>query len=237
MIRPTPAGRVATPLYVAGGLAWLAQLEAQLPKAALGVYLGLVAIAGLFLPGAANQVSLARAYLALPGLVYALASRWYGALALCVALAGLTDLLDGALARRRGGATPLGGALDPLVDGLFFGAVAAGLAIGGAYPGWLAGVVTARYAVPAAFGGALLAAGRRPQLRHTFFGQLSTVLIAVLLGGVALLHWLAPGAPELRLRGVGEVLIPIAALATFANLLWSNRAAVFIREEKEAISR
>ena len=35
----------------------------------------------------------------------------------------------------------LGGALDPVVDGIFFGAVALGLALGGAYPLWLAGLV------------------------------------------------------------------------------------------------
>jgi cardiolipin synthase len=176
---------------------------------------------GGLLPGPANQVTLARAYLAAPAFHYARDPHGLGLLAVTVALAGVTDLADGTVARRFGGGTAVGGALDPVVDGIFFGAVGLGLWIGAAYPGWLALVVAARYALPVLAGAALLATGRRPELRHTFFGQLSTTLIAVLLGGVALLRGLGQDpAPVVR---AGELVIPAATLLTFANLAWEAR--------------
>ena len=179
---------------------------------------------GAFLPGWANQVSMVRAHLAGPGLVYALSPRTFGFLAVAVALAGLTDVLDGVVARRFEGTSSLGGALDPVVDGIFFGAVAVGLAAGGAYPGWLAAVVVLRYLIPALAGGLLLLWGRRPRLRHTPVGQVSTTLIAVLLGGVGLLRALGRDTAFLLL--VSEAVIPAAALATFGNLFLANRRSI-----------
>jgi phosphatidylglycerophosphate synthase len=111
------------------------------------------------------------------------------------------------------------------VDGIFFGAVAAGLAIGAAYPAWLAILVIARYALPAAVGGALLLWGLRPQIKHTFFGQVCTTLIAVLLGGVALFRGLGLDADAI-VRGAAVVL-PIATLLTFYDL---GRVALRSRE-------
>lgn len=138
------------------------------------------------LPGIANVVTGSRGVLAVPAFFFSLHASAFGALAATVAVAGATDLLDGAIARRFDRPTKLGAGLDPVVDGIFYGAVAVGLAIGGAYPLWLALVVVARYVVPALVGGVLVLRGTLPALRHTFFGQLSTSLMAVLLGGLAL---------------------------------------------------
>jgi phosphatidylglycerophosphate synthase len=208
---------------LAGDAAWL--LLAAPPGAPLlAAWFLAAAVFGAFLPGWANQVSMARAHLAAPGLVYALSPQSFGLLALTVVLASLTDVVDGAVARRFERASSLGGALDPVVDGVFFGAVAVGLAAGGAYPGWLAAVVVLRYLIPALAGGLLLVAGRRPRLSHTPLGQVSTVLIAVLLGGVGLLR--AVGRETTLLLLVSEIIIPIAALATFGNLFWANRRSM-----------
>jgi phosphatidylglycerophosphate synthase len=221
--RPTSAGLTAAAVLLVADLAWLILSK---PPAGpwLFVWFLLAAAAGSFLPGWANQVSMVRAHLAAPGLVFALSPRSFGLLAFAVAFAGLTDVLDGTIARRWERTTALGGALDPVVDGVFFGAVAVGLAAGGTYPGWLAAVVVLRYALPAAGGGLLLLAGRRPQLRHTPIGQVSTVLIAVLLGGMGLLR--AFGRDNAFLLAIAEVAIPVAALATFGNLIWANRSAL-----------
>jgi cardiolipin synthase len=180
-----------------------------------------VAAVQAFIPGVANQVTMARAHLAAPALAYSLTGAGLGGLAATVALAGATDVVDGTLARRFGGPTQLGGGLDPVVDGFFFGATAVGLAAGGAYPDWLALVVCGRYAVPAAVGAVLLALGRRPLLRHTFFGQVSTSLNAVLLGWVAL--WRGFGLDSVRIVLAAEVVLPLFALLTFANLAWGLR--------------
>jgi len=218
-LRPTRAGLTGAATYTALVLVWMA---AARPSPLLLLWFAPLILMEAFLPGPANQVTLARAYLAAPALVYARDPGGLGLLAVTVALAGVTDLADGTLARRFGGPSTVGGALDPVVDGIFFGAVGLGLWLGAAYPGWLALVVVARYALPALVGAAMLAAGRRPQLRHTLFGQVSTALIAILLGGVALLRGLGQdSAPVVR---AGELVVPVATLLTFANLAWAARA-------------
>ena len=215
------AGLAGGAAFLVLSLGWLALARPPGSAFAYVAWFLALAAAGLFLPGAANQVTLSRGYLAAPALAYALAPSTFGLLAVTVALAGLTDLVDGTVARHFSGESAIGGALDPVVDGLYFGAVGLGLWLGAAYPGWLAAVVAIRYGLPAAVGAVLLAWHRRPQLRHTFFGQLSTTLIAILLGGVALLRGLGQDPEPVVVAG--EVVIPVATLLTFANLAWAAR--------------
>lgn len=224
MARTTRAGVIGGAAYLLLSALWLVFAAPPGPRLAYAAWFIALVLAGSRLPGPANQVTLARAYLALPALLYGLRPGGLGALAVTVALASLTDLVDGTIARRFTQPTRLGGALDPVVDGIFFGAVALGLALGGAYPLWLAGVVLARYALPAVVGACLLLAGRRPRLAHTLFGQVSTTLIAVLLGWVALFRGLGQ---DTGLVVVGaELVIPISTLLVFANLAWANRSAL-----------
>lgn len=163
----------------------------------------------------ANQVTLVRVYLAVPVFFFAVGGD-YAAVAVVVALAGLSDLVDGTIARRLGQTSNFGGGLDPVVDGIFMGAFVVGIAIGGAIPFWLALVVIARYLLPALGAGVLLLLGRRPEMRHTVMGQVSTVLIFVLVGGVCLLRGLKqdPGS----LVTAAEVVIPVATIATYVHL-------------------
>jgi phosphatidylglycerophosphate synthase len=217
-VRPNRTGVVAGLAYLACGLAWLG-FSGQ--PWWIAVWFAVVAVGGSFVPGAANHVSLARAYLAAPALAYALDGE-FGPLAVVVALAALSDLVDGTVARRSGHPSNFGGGLDPVVDGLFLGAFVIGLALGGSFPLWLALVVIARYLLPALAGGMLLALGRRPQLRHTLMGQVSTVLILLLVGGACLLRALSQDSSPLVLAA--EVVIPIATAATFANLALALRS-------------
>jgi cardiolipin synthase len=206
------SGVIAGLVYLVLGLAWISVTQ---PPLYLIAWLFAVAVAGSYIPGEANQVTLARAYLAVPAFAYATSGR-LGLLAVVVAVAGLTDLLDGTVARRFGQPSQLGGALDPVVDGVFMGSLCIGLALGGFIPLWLALVVIARYLLPAVFGGLLLVSGRRPDLRHTLTGQVSTTLILVLIGGVCLLRGLNQDASVWLTAA--EVVIPIATLATFVHL-------------------
>jgi len=223
LIRPSTVGIVGSAVLLAADLTWLALVRPpQLPL--LAAWFAALAVVGAFLPGVANQVSLSRAHLAGPALVYSLLPSRLLELAAVVSLAGLSDLVDGAIARRFGSPTRLGGGLDPVVDGIFFGAVAIGLALGGAYPWWLALVVIVRYALPALVGAGLILAGRQPKLHHTPLGQVSTTLIGVLLGGLALFRGLGWSSDVLLV--VAEVVLPVAALATFVNLFWANRPAI-----------
>lgn len=206
------SGVIAGLVYLVLGLAWISVTQ---PPLFLIAWLMLVAVAGSYIPGEANQVTLARAYLAVPALAYATTGQ-LGLLAVVVAVAGLTDLVDGTIARRLAQQSQLGGALDPVVDGVFMGALCIGLALGGFIPLWLALVVIARYLLPALAGGLLIVMGRRPDLRHTLTGQVSTTLILVLIGGVCLLRGLHQDA-SLWLDAA-EVVIPLATAATFIHL-------------------
>ncbi len=214
-MRLSRVGVVASVVYAVLGLGWAVLAGVPWPFAA---WIVVVAVAGAFVPGEANQVSLARAYLAAPAAAYAVRGE-FGALAVTVALAGLTDLVDGTVARRFKSPTNFGGGLDPVVDGLFAAALAFGLAFDGVFPVWLAAVVTARYFVPAIAGGVLFAMGRRLELRHTVTGQVSTALNLVLLGGAALLRGLQQDPGNIVVGA--EIVLPIATLATFVHLAYA----------------
>ena len=215
-MRLNRTGVVAGVVYLVLGGAWAWWAHEPL---AVVWFVG-VAIAGAFIPGEANHVTLARAYLAAPVLAYAV-HRSFGPIAVAVALAGLTDLADGTIARRFARPSSFGGALDPVVDGVFMGGLVIGLALGGTFPLWLSLVVVARYLLPALAGGVLIAAGRRPALRHTLTGQVSTTLILVLVGGVCLFRGLNQDSGGLL--SAAEVVIPLATLATFVHLAFALR--------------
>ena len=220
-------GVIAGAIYVIVGLACLLIARPTGPAWVVAAWLVLVAVVGAFVPGEANQVTLARAYLAAPAFVYAVAGQ-FGFLALAVAIAGLSDLVDGTVARRFAQPSNLGGGLDPVVDGVFMGGLVIGLASGGTFPLWLALVVIARYLLPAVGGGVLIAAGRRPELRHTLTGQVSTTLILVLVGGVCLFRGLHQDSSGLL--NAAEVVIPVATLATYVHLAFASRRAAVSAE-------
>ena len=219
--RLSRSGLTGSACYLVISGLWLTLVRPPGPPAGYAAWVVLLAVLGAMVPGIANQVTLGRAYLAAAGLAYGLLPGGFGALAATVAIASLTDLVDGTIARRFDRESNLGGGLDPVVDGLFFGAVAVGLAVGGAYPAWLAAIVIARYALPALAGAALLARGSAPTLRHTFMGQVSTSLIAVLLGWVALFRGL--GQDTAGVIAVASFVVPVATLGTFLNLAWAVR--------------
>ncbi|MFZ0215289.1 MAG: CDP-alcohol phosphatidyltransferase family protein [Candidatus Dormiibacterota bacterium] len=214
-----PPGVLAAVLWLAGAGIWLWVVRPHDGMAVLGWFV-LIAVVGTFIPGVANQVTLARAYLAGIAFTYVLTPAGLGGLATTVAVGALSDLTDGYIARRREEVSRFGGALDPVVDGVFFGAAGAGLAVGGAYPPWLAAIIVVRYLLPAAAGALLLLLGYHPALRHSPLGQLSTASIAVLLAAIALVRGLGLGAPWIVT--VAEIAIPVTALGAWANLAWTN---------------
>lgn len=221
------AGIVFGVVYLLLGFAWVAGTNPGSPVLLVGWFV-IVAVAGAFIPRLANQVSLARAYLAGPALAYTLVPGRLGLLAVVLAVAGLTDLVDGTIARRFDKPSTLGGGLDPVVDGVLLGAVAIGLGLGGVIPLWLAFVIIARYLLPAVGGLVLITTqSRRPELRHTVSGQVSTALIIVLIGGICLFRFMNQDASNVVIGA--EVVIPLATLATFIHLGWAARRSMAAR--------
>jgi phosphatidylglycerophosphate synthase len=226
-VRLNRVGVTGGAVYLAFGLLWVSLARPPGPAWLLVGWFLVVAAVGAFIPGEANQVTLARAHLAAPALVYSLAAA-LGPLAVVLAVAGLTDLVDGTVARRFDRPSTLGGGLDPVVDGVLLGGVAVGLALGGTFPLWLAAVIVARYLLPAIGGLVLISLHRRPELRHTVSGQISTSLIIVLVGGICLFRFLSQDATNVVVGA--EVVIPIATVATFLHLAWVARRPVAAAE-------
>ena len=93
-----------------------------------------------------NLICIARLMLTLPIVFYLVRGDFQLALIL-IMIAGLSDGLDGFLARRYGWASRIGGLLDPLADKLLFVSVFAALTWIDLVPVWLFAIVIGRDAV------------------------------------------------------------------------------------------
>jgi cardiolipin synthase len=69
---------------------------------------------------------------------------YYGRAIALSFFAGLTDVIDGLLARKMGEATPTGAYLDPIADKILLSAIYVALGIAKAIPWWMVGIVFAR---------------------------------------------------------------------------------------------
>ncbi|MGL4173248.1 MAG: CDP-alcohol phosphatidyltransferase family protein [Actinomycetota bacterium] len=90
-----------------------------------------------------------------------------------LAFAGVTDYLDGKIARRYGWTSRLGELLDPAADRLYIVCTLIGLAIRGIIPWWLVAVLLAREIFLAGLLGVLRRRGHGP-LAVNFIGKAAT---------------------------------------------------------------
>jgi phosphatidylglycerophosphate synthase len=134
--------------------------------------------------GPANVLSLYRGWASVPILVLGLSLRGPTLLAIALgATAAVTDLVDGSIAIRLHQESRLGRLLDPVLDAVLFSAIAFDLSRWGLLPWWLAVLVAVRYFAVVIGGLALMfARGRTLPVRHTPWGQRSTLAIGISLG-------------------------------------------------------
>jgi phosphatidylglycerophosphate synthase len=168
----------------------------------------------------ANALTLLR-LLAAPGLVLTILAGQAGPAALLVALAVVTDLADGPVARRFGEATRLGGLLDHAVDATFVTAGSAALAWLGALPVALPPLIALAF-LQYALDSNLVSAG---VLRASFLGRWNGIAyyaaVALPLARDALgLGW--PAAQVVY--GLGWLLVA-STLVSIADRLRALRAA------------
>jgi CDP-diacylglycerol--glycerol-3-phosphate 3-phosphatidyltransferase len=90
-----------------------------------------------------NALTAMRAVLAVP-VIGLIAIGDASAALLLFVVAAATDAIDGPLARRRGGATRMGAALDPLADKILVVGTLAALAVHGIAPVWAVGLILTR---------------------------------------------------------------------------------------------
>ena len=151
-----------------------------------------------------NALTSARALLVIP-LIGLIALGDVSAALIVFAIAAATDALDGPLARRRGGTTALGAALDPLADKVLVVGTLLALALRGIAPAW---------AVLLILGRELLAVEVRARSPHVLGagvdGKAKTVLqVAAVLALLAGAAW-----PSAGLAPAANALLAVAAALT-----------------------
>jgi len=133
-----------------------------------------------------NTLSLLRLFLVTPFLIAVIYKHYALALVLFV-LAGISDFLDGFLARRLDQKSLLGQFLDPMGDKLLTTVTFISLAIEGTVPAWLAVVVVAKDVYVALGSGIAYLGGNVSDFPPTLWGKWSTALqiatVIVVLSG------------------------------------------------------
>ena len=157
-----------------------------------------------------NAVSLLRLLL-VPGVLWLMVqAQWQGAFWLFAA-AGISDAVDGALARILRAETLLGQWLDPLADKVLVACIYVVLAIMGFLPLWLAVLVVLRDVVILVYAGLEILQGGIPS-RPLLISKINTLAQIVLAGWI--LGQLGFGMDSAMLT---EALIMVVALTTLAS--------------------
>lgn len=168
-----------------------------------------------------NLISIAR-LLAVPVVVWLILADSMAAAFWIFIGAGISDAIDGYLAKRLNARSVLGSYLDPLADKLLLIAIYLLLGRGGHIPVWLVVLVIARDAALLAGSALAVRSDRTTAMRPLLISKLNTSLQIVLAGLV--MARLGLGWPDI---GIGyEILIYIVAVTTFASgaaYLWRMR--------------
>lgn len=159
----------------------------------------------------ANMISFAR-LCAVPAAIYLVIDRDWGPAFALFAAAGISDAIDGWLARRHG-STALGAALDPLADKTLMMGMYVTLASIGALPVWLAMLVVFRDVM--IVGGVVMLRlyGIAAPTTPLAISKTNTALQIVLVGCVLGLNALGLNLPPLR-RGLAA-LVAMSTAASF----------------------
>jgi cardiolipin synthase len=159
-----------------------------------------------------NLLTLARLLLAAPIVIAIVAGRAGEALALVVA-AGVTDVLDGAAARRLGVVTQVGAYLDPIADKILMSSVFLALLWAESIPLWFVVLVFARDALILLMAAVFLAFTSLRRFPPSRLGKLSTFFQI----GCAV-TWLVRNAwPSAAMHGLAQLALGLSAAFTLAS--------------------
>jgi cardiolipin synthase len=160
-----------------------------------------------------NLLTFAR-LLAAPWVAACILRQAHGQTLVLLAAAGLTDALDGYLARRFGWSTHFGAYLDPIADKVLLVTVFVSLGIGGLIPGWLVMIVVGRDLLILVFAGVAFLTTHYRRFDPSVWGKLSTlvqILTCVVVIGSQVFPW-----PALLMWAA---VLPVATAVTTA---WSG---------------
>ncbi len=151
--------------------------------------------------------------------------RWGGALAIFMA-AGITDALDGALARLYDSDTDLGASIDPLADKLLMSSSFIALAWYGGVPVWLTILVLSRDIIILMGYIALYFFSTPMEVKPTDLGKANT-FFQIFSVGFALLALARPDMPMYWINTVTQAVTGATTAASglhyvYAGLLWQQ---------------
>ncbi len=130
---------------------------------------------------------------------------------------GITDVVDGFLARRFGASSRLGAYLDPIADKVLLSGTFLVLALTGAIGWWIAAVVLGRDVIILAAAGILYLAARRRNFPPSPWGKISTfVQIVFLCFQIGFLAGIAVAPAVSALKWL-TVALAVASLAHYAR--------------------
>lgn len=149
--------------------------------------------------------------LMVPAVVHLLARGYYAPAMWLFLACGVTDALDGYIARRYGLTTQLGAILDPIADKLLIIAPVIVLASEGLLPWWLAFAVICRDIVIVVGAGCWYRKARRLDMAPSLPGKINTfvliALVGIVIGNAAGLLWIAPLLPLLFVLSLCTTLV------------------------------
>jgi cardiolipin synthase (CMP-forming) len=179
-----------------------------------------------------NYITIFR-FILVPFIVMALLSGYVGAALIGFVIAGISDGIDGFIARRYNQGSELGAYLDPIADKLLLVSLFVVLGFVKELPVWLVVIVVSRdiFIIGAVLLGAVIG---KPLEMHPLFVSKANTAFQIILVTVTL----ADIAFDFSLAGVRMVLVWIVALLTAASaaaylMAWTKHMAGYEQEHKQ----
>ena len=171
-----------------------------------------------------NLITVLRMLLVVP-LCWLIADARYGGALVIAAIAGLSDAVDGFLAKHYGWQTWLGGILDPIADKLLLMAAFLWLAFAGDVPGWLAALVIGRDLVIVCGAVAYYYLIGHFDASPSLLSKLTTLVqIVFVLGDLLRLSHLIEVPDAVRTGAIAVTAILTVASGVHYVVVWSARA-------------
>jgi cardiolipin synthase (CMP-forming) len=179
-----------------------------------------------------NYITIFR-FILVPFIVMALLSGYVGAALIGFVIAGVSDGIDGFIARRYNQGSELGAYLDPIADKLLLVSLFVVLGFVKELPVWLVVIVVSRdiFIIGAVLLGAVI--GKPLEMHPLLVSKANTafqiILVAVTLADIAF---------DFSLTGIRMVLVWIVALLTAASataylMTWTKHMAGYEQEHKQ----
>ncbi|MBO0662336.1 CDP-alcohol phosphatidyltransferase family protein [Jiella sp. MQZ9-1] len=158
-----------------------------------------------------NLISIGR-LLAVPVMVWALIDGRWGIAFITFVVAGISDAIDGAIARHFNQQSTLGLYLDPIADKALLSTVFIGLGLLGRLPDWLVIAVVSRDVLIVAAVMLSSIMGLPMTVRPLFISKANTAAQIVLAASV-----LGESALGVRLGGISELMVGLTLVLTIAS--------------------